>query len=56
MKDKQLFRHEANERIKEQEATKMIRFKMAFNRLMIGHLDIAEKGDICFAAGKLNYS
>ena len=51
-KDKQLFRREANDRIKEQEATKMIRFKTAFNRISTGYLDLAEKCDICFTAGK----
>jgi len=51
-KDKALFKREANDRIKEQEAVKMIRFKAAFNRLTAGHLDLADKCDICFVAGK----
>ena len=47
-----MFKREANDRIKEQEAVKMIRFKAAFNRLTAGHLDLADKCDICFVAGK----
>lgn len=51
-KDKALFKREANDRIKEQEAIKMIRFKTAFTRLTAGHLDLTDKCDICFVAGK----
>ena len=42
-KDKEFAKVEADERVKEQEAIKMIRFKVGMNKMNIGYLDAAEK-------------
>jgi hypothetical protein len=50
-REKELAKIEVSDKIREQEAVKMIRFKSGFNKLVVGYLDLAEKGNICFTGG-----
>ena len=42
-REKELAKLDADERVREQEAVKMIRFKVGFNKMVTGYLDLAEK-------------
>ena len=42
-REKELAKIEVSDKIREQEAVKMIRFKSGFNKLVVGYLDLAEK-------------
>ena len=42
-REKELAKIDVDDKVREQEAIKMIRFKVGFNRLLIGYLDMAEK-------------
>ena len=44
--EKELAKIEVSDKIREQEAVKMIRFKSGFNKLVVGYLDLAEKVSI----------
>ena len=42
-REKEIAKIDVDEKIKEQEAVKMIRFKVGFNKVVVGYLDLAEK-------------
>ena len=42
-REKELAKIDVDDKVREQEAIKMIRFKVGFNRMVIGYLDMAEK-------------
>lgn len=50
-REKEIAKIDVDEKIREQEAVKMIRFKVGFNKVVVGYLDLAEKSDICFTGG-----
>ena len=42
-REKEIAKIDVDEKIREQEAVKMIRFKVGFNKVVVGYLDLAEK-------------
>ena len=42
-REKEIAKIDVDEKIREQEAVKMIRFKVGFSKLVVGYLDLAEK-------------
>ena len=42
-KEKELAKIDVDDKVREQEAVKMIRFKVGFNKVVVGYLDLAEK-------------
>ena len=42
-REKELAKLDVDDKVREQEAVKMIRFKVGFNKVLVGYLDLAEK-------------
>ena len=42
-REKEVAKKDADDMVREQEAVKMIRYKVGFNKMVIGYLDLAEK-------------
>ena len=50
-REKELAKINVDDKVREQEAVKMIRFKVGFNKVVVGYLDLAEKVRHCLLIG-----
>ena len=50
-REKELANINVDDKVREQEAVKMIRFKVGFNKVVVGYLDLAEKVRHCLLIG-----
>ena len=47
-REKELAKVDVDDKVREQEAVKMIRFKVGFNKVLVGYLDLAERVRISY--------
>ena len=50
-REKELANINVDDKVREQEAVKMIRFKVGFNKVVVGYMDLAEKVRHCLLIG-----